>query len=138
MRTLWCGIFFAWENSRLKIKKELQHFLPESFTSEEEAKQYALKQGIPIDKIKEVITGDSDPENVILLDIEPEKQKTYIDFLCTEKYLGIKPVCITEIIKEKNKFKLFLGSDAKFLKLLYKINSKAAISFINKKMSVNK
>ena len=39
---------------------------------------------------------------------------------------------------EKNKFKLFLGNDAKFLKLLYKINSKAAISFINKKMSVNK
>ncbi|HQI53137.1 MAG TPA: SpoIID/LytB domain-containing protein [Candidatus Cloacimonas acidaminovorans] len=46
--------FFAWENSRLKIKKELQHFLPESFTTEEEAKQYASKQGIPIDKIKEV------------------------------------------------------------------------------------
>ena len=38
---------------------------------------------------------------------------------------------------EKNKFKLFLGSDAKFLKLLYKINSKLAISFINKKMSNN-
>ena len=62
-----------------------------------------LKEETYIDKIKEVITGDSDPENVILLDIEPEKQKTYIDFLCTEKYLGIKPVCITEIIKEKNK-----------------------------------
>ncbi len=46
--------FFAWENSRLKIKKELQHFLPESFTTEEEAKQYASIQGIPIDKIKEV------------------------------------------------------------------------------------
>ncbi len=38
---------------------------------------------------------------------------------------------------EKNKFKLFLGSDAKFLKFLYKINSKLAISFINKKMSNN-
>ena len=49
-------------------------------------------------------------------------------------------VAAAKIIKgiEKNKFKLFLGSDAKFLKLLYKINSKAAISFINKKMSVNK
>ena len=35
---------------------------------------------------------------------------------------------------EKNKFKLFLGQDAKFLKFLYKINSKYAISFINKKM----
>lgn len=39
---------------------------------------------------------------------------------------------------EKNKFKLFLGSDAKFLRFLYKINSKWAISFINKKMNVNK
>jgi len=70
-----------------------------------------LNEETYIDKIKEVITGDSDPENVILLDIEPEKQKTYIDFLCTEKYLGIKPVCITEIIKEKNK--LFYKKDGK-------------------------
>lgn len=36
---------------------------------------------------------------------------------------------------EKNKFKLFLGSDAKFLRFLYKINSKWAISYINNKMS---
>ena len=43
----------------------------------------------------------------------------------------------SEIINgiEKNKFKLFLGSDSKFLRFLYKINSKFAISFINKKMS---
>ena len=39
---------------------------------------------------------------------------------------------------EKNKFKLFLGNDAKFLRFLYKLNSKWAISFINKKMNVNK
>lgn len=36
---------------------------------------------------------------------------------------------------EKNKFKLFLGSDAKFLRFLYKINSKWAIGFINNKMN---
>ncbi len=36
---------------------------------------------------------------------------------------------------KKNKFKLFLGSDAKFLKFLYKINSIWAIRFINNKMS---
>lgn len=35
---------------------------------------------------------------------------------------------------EKNKFKLFLGNDSKFLKILYKINSKLAIKFINQKM----
>lgn len=54
-------------------------------------------------KIREVIAGDCSTENVILLEIEPEKQKTYIDFLCTEKFLGIKPVCLSEIIKEGRK-----------------------------------
>ena len=39
---------------------------------------------------------------------------------------------------EKDKFKLFLGQDSKFLKILYKINSKWAISYINKKMNINK
>jgi len=37
-----------------------------------------------IKKLEEIIIGDSNPENVILLEIEPGKQKTYIDFLCTE------------------------------------------------------
>lgn len=42
-----------------------------------------------------------------------------------------------EIIRgiENNKFKLFLGNDSKFLRFLYKINSKFAIGYINKKMS---
>lgn len=62
-------------------------------------------------KLKDVIIGESDPENVILLEIEPEKQKTYIDFLCTEKYLGIKSVCLSEIIKEGKK--LFYKKDGK-------------------------
>ena len=40
---------------------------------------------------------------------------------------------------KKNKFKLFLGGDSKFLKFLYKINSIWDIRFINKKMSgINK
>ena len=40
---------------------------------------------------------------------------------------------------KKNKFKLFLGSDSKFLKFLYKINSIWAIRFINNKMNnINK
>jgi len=50
--------------------------------------------------LKETIIGNSNPENVILLEIEPEKQKTKIDFTCTEKWIGIKTVCISDIIKE--------------------------------------
>jgi hypothetical protein len=50
--------------------------------------------------LKEVIIGDHEPENVILLEIYPKKQKTRIDFFCTEEYAGIKMVCLTELIKE--------------------------------------
>ena len=41
-----------------------------------------------------------------------------------------------QIIKgmEKNKFKIFVGQDAKFLRFLYKWNDKKAIKFINDKM----
>lgn len=43
----------------------------------------------------------------------------------------------SEIIKgiKKDKFKIFLGSDSKFLRFLYKLNSIWAIRFINKKMN---
>jgi len=50
--------------------------------------------------LKEVILGNTPAENTILLEIKPHEQKTRIDFYCTEDYLGIKPVCITELIQE--------------------------------------
>lgn len=53
-----------------------------------------------LDILKRVIAGDSHPDNVILLEIEPEKQKTRIDFDCCNTYLGVKPVCLTKITKE--------------------------------------
>lgn len=56
-----------------------------------------------IRRLKEKIIGFSNPENVILLEIEPHKQKTRIDFSCTEDWLGIKAVCITEIVKKENR-----------------------------------
>jgi hypothetical protein len=49
--------------------------------------------------LREVVLGDCDPENVILLEIEPEKQKTRIDFCVTEQLLGIKTVCATKVIE---------------------------------------
>jgi len=56
-----------------------------------------------IQHFKEIVLGDHKPENVILLEIFPHQQKTKIDFYCTEEYTGIKPVCITELIKEGKK-----------------------------------
>jgi hypothetical protein len=59
--------------------------------------------------LKEIIVGDLNPENVILLEIFPEQQKTRIDFYCTEQLLGIKTVCLTKLIAEGDK--LFYMND---------------------------
>ncbi|MES1222598.1 MAG: hypothetical protein ABUT20_44295, partial [Bacteroidota bacterium] len=56
-----------------------------------------------IELFKEIVIGNHKPENVVLLEIFPEKQKTRIDFACTETYLGIKIVCLTKVIKEGKK-----------------------------------
>jgi len=50
-----------------------------------------------ISLLKEIILGSHKPEDVILLEIFPEKQKTRIDFYCTEKLLGVKAVCLTKL-----------------------------------------
>jgi len=50
--------------------------------------------------LRRAIVGDHDPENVILMEIDPRHQKTLPDFVVTERMLGIKPVCITTIKKE--------------------------------------
>jgi hypothetical protein len=52
-----------------------------------------------LDILRRTILADSKPENVILLEIEPEKQKTRIDFAATELLLGIQSVCVTKIRK---------------------------------------
>lgn len=53
-----------------------------------------------IELLRHTIIGGANPENVILLEIEPEKQKTRIDFACTEALLGIRSVCLTKLRKK--------------------------------------
>jgi len=43
------------------------------------------------------IVGSHDPENVILMEIHPQQQKTLPDFLLTEKMLGVRAVDIVDI-----------------------------------------
>ena len=49
--------------------------------------------------LRRAILGECAPENVVLLEITPEQQKTRIDFACTEKMLGVRPLCVTRVIK---------------------------------------
>ncbi|HOS47898.1 MAG TPA: hypothetical protein PLG57_04635 [Bacteroidia bacterium] len=50
--------------------------------------------------LKKIIIGKQRPENVVLLEVEPWKQKTQIDFYVTRKYLGIEVICLSEVIVE--------------------------------------
>jgi hypothetical protein len=49
--------------------------------------------------LMQAIIADADPKNVVLLEIEPEEQKTRVDFAATESMLGIRSVCVTEVKK---------------------------------------
>lgn len=49
--------------------------------------------------LRHAMVGDSLPENTVLFEITPDQQKTRVDFACTHAYLGIKPLCVTKVIK---------------------------------------
>lgn len=52
------------------------------------------------DLLGKVVLGNHAPENVVLLEIEPEKQKTLPDFHIHEDRLGIRTVDIAELKRE--------------------------------------
>ena len=81
-------------------EKLRHHFsIPENYS------QYLnnLDRSSYLDLLRETIVGDCPVEEVILLEIRPHQQKTRVDFYCTRDYLGIQPVCLTELIQEGRK-----------------------------------
>ncbi len=50
--------------------------------------------------LEDVICNGHPKENVILLEIEPEKQNTKIDFYYCKRDIGIPIICITQLIKK--------------------------------------
>jgi hypothetical protein len=49
--------------------------------------------------LKNLLLGGENPENVILLELFPDKQKTRIDFALTKEYWGIEAVSLPDIRK---------------------------------------
>lgn len=50
--------------------------------------------------LRELIIDGHDPCNVVLLEIEPEKQNTRVDFWAVERVLGIKVLCLSKLRRE--------------------------------------
>ena len=53
--------------------------------------------------LNEVITNGHPAENVILMDIEPELQKTRVDFYAVKEFFGVPSVCISALKRKERK-----------------------------------
>lgn len=62
-----------------------------------------------LNDLRHAMVGDCLPENTVLLEITPDQQKTRVDFACTHAFLGIKPLCVTKIIKRGRQLFYFSG-----------------------------
>lgn len=62
-----------------------------------------------LDELRSAIVGDCLPENVVLLEIEPEKQKTRIDFACTHSFLNVRPMCLSKVRQRGRQLVYFSG-----------------------------
>ena len=70
--------------------------MPQAFT--------ALFSGLDeeryLDLLRRTIVADAPPEEVILLDLDPQTQKTVPDFHATARFLGVRSVCVSELKRE--------------------------------------
>jgi hypothetical protein len=67
------------------------------------------------DLLRRVLLNGHDPEEVILLEIDPLHQNTAIDFMVTRDYTGIEPVHIGDVKREGRK--LFYTKDGKKIEI---------------------
>jgi len=80
--------------------------------------------------LRRAIVGGQDPENVILMEIDPHRQKTFPDFALTGKMLGIRTLDITWIKKNRNQLYYELGGKRVPIKRIY---SRAIIDELERK-----
>ncbi len=73
----------------------------------------ALPDGLSLEEynamLRRAIVGGHDPAQVILMEIEPERQKTRCDFLVTERLFGVRAVDVRAIRQQGNR--LFYDRD---------------------------
>jgi hypothetical protein len=80
--------------------------------------------------LREVIVGGHDPENVVLLEIDPTHQKTLPDFHVHEDKLHIVTVDITKLRKQNNR--LFYQRDGREIPI-HRIYNRAIVDEIQRK-----
>ncbi len=59
--------------------------------------------------LRTALLGGHAPENVVLLEIEPDQQKTRIDFACTHSFLNVRPMCLSQVHQRGDRLYYFSG-----------------------------
>ena len=100
---------FGWQD--VLSQKYRQHFtIPTDWQS-----HFGLSSETYRKKLKGILLNGHDREEVILLEIDPLKQNTAIDFLVTKELTGIEPVHIGDVEREGRK--LFYRKEGKRIKI---------------------
>ena len=105
---------FNFQNNLFEKFKKFYPFLNEltPFINDISTEEY-------LKTLEEVICNGHPKEQVILLEIEQEKQNTKIDFYYCKRDLGVATVCVTDIIKTGNQ--LFYKNDSGKIVLIKRI-----------------
>lgn len=97
-----------------------------------------LFSGLTSQKYREllgqVILNGHKPENVVLMDIEPELQKTKVDFMAVNEFFGVPSVCISKL--KKNGRKLFYEANGQDIEVK-RIYNRVIFDELDKRTDLN-
>ncbi|MGK3984171.1 hypothetical protein WME99_14095 [Sorangium sp. So ce136] len=69
--------------------------------------------------LRRAIVAGEPEESVVLLDLHPEQQKTYPDFVATKLLVGVDAVCPTSLVREKDRLFRRVGGRLVQVRRLY-------------------
>lgn len=101
-------------NFQFNLFKKFQKFYP--FLSQFTPYPNGITEERYLGVLREVIFGNFPAEEVVLLEIEPEKQNTKIDFYYANRDLGVKILCVTEVLKEGNRL-FYYSTDGRKIRI---------------------
>ena len=87
-------------NEREETRGEYGHFI-------------GMDRKAAVDLMARTILGAADPSETVLVDFEPENQKTSPDFVATRELFGVDSVCVTKLVKKGRQ--LFREKDGKLV-----------------------
>ena len=107
--------------SLFAFQQELADSFTENFEIPDEWTVYfgGLDKATYLNLFNKTILGDYTPDEVVLMDVNAQEQKTAVDFYFTQKYTGIQIVSLSELEQEGNQLFYTRNGEKKRIKRIY-------------------